>query len=97
MSLLKDRSGRRSTIGILLQRVGVRGSGILESFIDGIATECASHNLGQVFGFFTDPNEFRKFINGAQRAMVDGFIVGGVFRKELVGDMVSLQRQGMPG
>jgi DNA-binding LacI/PurR family transcriptional regulator len=96
MSSVRDSSGRRNTIGILLQRVGVRGCGITELFIDGIATECASHKRGQVFGFFTDPNDFRKFINGAHRAMVDGFIVGGVFRQELIGDMVGLQRSGVP-
>lgn len=96
MALARDNSGRRNTIGILLQRIGVRGCGITESFIDGIATECAAHRLGQVFGFFTDPNDFRKFINGAHRAMVDGFVVGGVFHQELVGDMVALQRAGLP-
>jgi len=96
MAAARDSSARRNTIGVLLQRIGVRGSGITELFIDGVATECASHKLGQVFGFFTDPNDFRTFINGAQRAMVDGFIVGGAFRQELVGDMVGLQRAAVP-
>ncbi len=83
-------------IGIILQRVGVSGSALTDRLLDGIATECAHHRLGQVLGFYEEPNEFRKLINSAHQIMVDGFIIGSRFSDALIPDMLGLQRSGTP-
>jgi len=83
-------------IGIVLQRIGVRGCGLTDRLLDGIATECAHHKLGQVLGFYEEPNEFRKLINSAHQMMVDGFIIGSRFSDSLIPDMLGLQRSGTP-
>lgn len=86
----------RRTIGVVCHRAGMPGSGLTDAFVAGITRECATHKVGHVFGYFQRPSEFREFVNGAVLAMVEGFIVGGVFHKELVADMVELQQEGYP-
>ena len=90
------RSGRHNVIGVFIHRHGTAGSGIIESFLEGIAAAARASRQKQFLNFFESAADFRDLCKAADRGVMDGLIVGGVMHPELQGLLMRMQRSGLP-
>ena len=92
-------AGRHNRIGVFLHRQGTAGSAIIESLLDGIATEArgSEHDKqGLQLSFFYTDEELASLCEGAHRSVMDGLIVGGILHPSQVARLVSVRTAGLP-
>jgi len=89
-------SGRHGVLGVFLHQVGVRGSGIIEELIAGIAAAATRSQQRLWLNFFHDEQEFFRQCPQTHAGEVDGLIVGGVTHPELCPPLVRLRAEGLP-
>jgi LacI family transcriptional regulator len=89
-------AGRHGVLGVFLHQVGVRGSGIIEELIAGIASAATRRQQRLWLTFFQNEEEFLRQCPQTHAGEVDGLIVGGVSHPKLARTLLRLQAAGVP-
>lgn len=95
-SALALRKGRHNVIGVLVHRLGMTGSGIIEDLLDGLSSAALHNRQRLVLSFFKTAVEFKGIADMTHRAAVDGVIVAGIRHTELEKNLLTLSKGGIP-
>ncbi len=90
------RSGRQGAIGVFIHRIGMAGSGIAESLLEGISSAARASKIKLLLDFFRTADEFGNLCDEVHLGVMDGLIVGGVMHPELTPALLRIQRSGIP-
>lgn len=96
-SLASDlKKGRKGAIGVLLHPFGERGSGLVESFLQGLATGLDQRGLRMWMTFFEFDEELVEHLSMRMRHDIDGLIVAGVPHPSTYALIKELHASGLP-
>jgi LacI family transcriptional regulator len=87
--------GKQNAIGVFIHRLGVAGSGIIESLVEAIANEASAHDQRLNLQFFQHTDEFFAKRSFLQPSMMDGMIIGGMIHKDLQETVAEVQKSGV--
>ncbi len=90
------RRGRHDVIGVFVHRSGMVGSGIIQSFIDGVSGEAMKSNQKLFLNFFVSLDEFNSLCQIAHHGAMDGLIISGVQHPEYSEKLVAIKSAGIP-
>ena len=90
------RTGRQNVLAVCVHRLGEPGSGIVEEMVAGIAAEAASCGQRLLLHYYESAGEFRAFAPELRPNAVDGVITDGLGHPELIKDLKSIHRRGLP-
>lgn len=90
------RKGRHDVIGVFVHRLGMAGSGIIQSLLDGISVEAMKANQKLLLNFFVNVDDFNQLCQMAHRGAMDGLVISGVVHKEFTNKLIEIQKSGVP-
>ena len=95
-SALALSRSRQNVIGLFLHSFGRPGCGIMDSLQRGISVEALKWNQRLIQDYFVETEEFIALKGFANKANMDGLLIGGLPHEELMDDLLALQASGMP-
>lgn len=90
--------GRQDVLAVLIHRHGHVGSGLVEAFLDGVAStmKTTGNSRKQLISFFGSHEEFLDQRRQLHRGMVDGVIINGVRHDWLSDELAGITARGVP-
>ena len=91
------RGGRQNVVAAAIdRRMGIAGSGIVESLVAGVSHGAVAHEQRQVMAFFDSIDAFRRIAATLNPGMADGLVLAGLRPDELLDDVRRLRERGLP-
>lgn len=90
------KTGLQGAVGVLIHPMGVPGSELTQSTLEGIAHEMRIHGLRMELGFHRSLDELEAHLERLLPHTVDGLIVAGLQRGYLARKMKERVKAGMP-
>jgi len=88
-------SGRNHAIAVFIHTLGAEGSGLMERFLDGLATALNKQNQRLWLTFYQTDQEFLLRTRPGNLRDVDGLIVAGVLHKRLNAPLHRIEKTGI--
>ncbi|MGE9289528.1 MAG: LacI family DNA-binding transcriptional regulator [Puniceicoccales bacterium] len=90
------RKGIKGVVAVFLHGIGTEGSDIDRRFLQAIGKKLSENSCNMMLEFFEHKTEFIQACNPSLLNKVDGLIVAGFPHQELIENLVSLEKEGLP-
>lgn len=93
MALLQ---GRHNVLGVYIHRLGMVGSGIIDSLLEGISEAARKHQQRQALSFYESTEEVLALCDAAHPSTMDGLLLAGIAHREVLDRLQSIRDTGLP-